>query len=718
MHAINFFNFLFLAFVALAGCSSVPRNQDLTCIASGEVERNPAQVISNHVLVPQEIYGDEVLAALDRVNEKTSAINILHFNFFTDNPGDTYPKRIANKLVEIRKRFPGIPIHVLLEGKKDLGTKGGAAERNKVTKGWLQERGIEVFDINGRNPPLSGRELGVSHTKLVQIGNEVIAGSTNLTKQSTDPSANNEMNLRIDSAAIAQKVTEYVEAVRTNPNQLVQLTAVDGDLRLLTDDLHFDALKELISSSQKGDALNLSMYQFLYRDERDAQAKEILDQLISAHQRGVAIEIFLNKAQDLATQNTEANLSVAEQLLKAGIKAVYFDSGEKISHSKYLIRTRGAERVALISSVNIYHGDFNNNHQLSWITTSTPVVDMLINYFKQQVAYDGTAISRFPLDEKTGKRYHKSADGKLVFNKPTAEKRMLRFWRGFKQDNTSLDQFRGRVNSLLIPETIEVGTGRGLQAYAPSFLPDLKPLFVPEEIAIVDYTSEEMYNAIRTTKRGRAYGPLHFAENLFARQNAHGYSSGSVVAQDYKGTVEIKTTGSAYMFGNQNLNSQEGSSVRRTILVADATEAKAIGEYIANAIQISSGLGAQGGVVLVDPKYVIWMFNLPDANASEAKVIQLDLALRQIESNSFQYFESVAVKSQDHMKTSLEPGGAITVKFDNKVKSSAENRAVIIDEIKELSPAPKAHPLKEAKNSLKPTRAAAPAKSCKDILSP
>ncbi len=704
--------------IVISGCTTVPlQPNDLFCEADFS-DRSPAQASPNHALVPQEIYGEEILRLLDGVTAKTGAIRIMHFNWFTDNREDSIPKRVAAKLVEIRKQFPNLTIEVLLESKKDLGEPRGAAERNLVTKRLLQKNGIEVIDIFGRTPPLTGREKGVSHTKLVQVGDFVLAGSTNLTMQSTRPGANNEMNLLINSKELSSSIAKYVESIKRNPGEMVELDARDADLRLLTDTLHFNELRETIRSAVKGDSLLLSMYQFLYRSEQDQQAKEIQDALIEAHRRGVNVEVYLNRAVDGATQNTDANGKVANSLFEAGITRVYLDPIDMISHSKYLIHVGATSRKAIISSVNLYHGDFNNNHQLTWVTKTTSVVDGLISYFRQQVAYEGTRITRFPVDSN-GKRN--------ILAEPAPESRMLRFWRGFKQDGVQPEAFRAAVNSKLIPATTEVGARRGLNAYLPSFYSDSKKPFIPHEIAIIDYTSEEKYNGIRTTRAGAAYGPLHFKEGLFTRENAEGFKSSSAVAGPYSGVVAIETAGSAYMFGDLNLNWQSGSVARLTILLKDSTPA-VVNDLVANIIETANRSGSRGGVVLVDAQYLIFMMNIQ--NESSFPVLQkgIEEKLSSRDQRAFEVMDLIAFKNQPSSRTSAPAGGGINVQFNAKLKSSFEAKRTVVDDVRPrgdlaLKPVPAmaVEPPVKKQNDLRgsqPARKRASGGACRDNFSP
>lgn len=643
-------------------------------------ERFPAEAKETSVvrLIPQETYGDEVLALLERKSQ--DGIAILQFNFFTDNKENTYPKRIASKLMDIRKQKPQAPILVALEGRKDAGnTDGrGASQRNAKTKKLLNGVGIDVHDVYGHSGNLQNPQAqkdGVSHTKLVMAGNEVIAGSSNLTMQSTNVGANNEMNIAVESEKIATVVLSYVNQIVTNPGQMVDLEVEDGGVRLLTDRLHFAELLGQIRTAQKGDQLGLSMYQFLYRNENDQQAKQVLEELIAAHRRGVQLEIYLNRAEDLATQNTSANLRVAELFLQEGVHKVYFDPVAKISHSKFLYRISGNEKVALISSVNIYKGDFNDNHQLTWVVKKDNLVDQLVTYFKHQIAYDGILVSRIQKNASTGLRYKIVSDNpeKTEWNPVVPSQRMLRFWRGFKQDNVSRDTFEAKVNTKLIPETIEVGSGRGLTAYLPSFFSGDKPDFIPDEVAIVGYADEEKYNAIRTTERGRKYGPLHFEEGLFAKQNAKGFSSGSLVGSIYTGEIEIKPEGRAYVLGSPDLNWQDGVTARRTLLPTRGLSSINVQQYLSSIQDGILSMGLIGAVAIVDPKYILLMFNLKDQTAAD----NLDAKITALESGVFSKLDHIILNNQMHGATDLRSGAGINVKFEYEVKP----RAVLMDTV-------------------------------------
>lgn len=108
-----------------------------------------------------------------------------------------------------------------------------------------------------------------------------------------------------------------------------------------------------------------------------------------------------------------------------------------------------------------------------------------------------------------------------------------RFWRGYKRAELSEAQFVRGLNSGFLSTTIKVGGGRGLVGYVPAILPETSPqINMPNEIALVIYSSEQTYNQIRSTPEGKAYGDSHWDYFDKAR------GSKSLVPEVYKGTIE------------------------------------------------------------------------------------------------------------------------------------------------------------------------------------
>jgi len=674
-------SFLFTVFLSSCALFDSRNNQIKDVDNVNLVERCIAQTSaeSNIHLVPQENYGEEVLSLL-RENGK-DGVFILHFNFFTDNNGDSYPKQIATELENIKKKFPKTPLVVALESKKDKDdpTGKGVAQRNSKTKMRLQKAGIMVYDVHGQSREIQtpiGKEDGVSHTKLIIVGDEIIAGSNNFTKQSTDVGANNEMNISIKSNKIANGLREYVNKIIAKPGEMVDMEIEDGNARVLTDRLHFNELISQIKLAQSGDVIGLSMYQFLYRNENDIQAKQVYEELLAAHKRGASLELFLNRADDLKTQNSEANLRVAELFLQNNVQKVYFDPEGKISHSKFFYRISKTEKISMISSVNIYRGDFNDNHQLTFIIKDDAFTEHLFSYFKQQIAYDGTLVSQIPADPVTKLRYKIiDSDGKkTAWNASLPPKRMLRFWLGFKQDDILREEFESNINKNFISETVEVGGGRGLEAYLPSFFPEEKPEFIPDEVALILYASEEQYNAIRSTERGRRYGPSHFEKGYFAKINKQGFNSGSVLGEEYQGNVEITPEKRAYVLGDFDVNWQEGVALRRTLLPIQNLTPAIVQTYLNSLVTRFDKLGIKGAVAVVDPKYLMIMFNVRDQQLAQF----VDVALDSIESNVFKKINHIILENQKQGLAYIRAGAGISVQFKSELKVRSELMAPVL----------------------------------------
>ncbi len=273
-------------------------------------------------LVPQELYYETILKLLDGVNETTKIIRILQFTFFTDNPGNSLPKQIAAKIVALKKHYPGLDIEILLEGKKDLDrTDGkGAAQRNAITKKFFEQNGIKTFPVFGiEDSQTPMKKPGVSHAKVILVDNTILAGSTNLTQQSTTIAANNEMNLLVRSPELAKTVLEFINLVKTDGSHMHALKQSDGSVEVFTDTLLFEKLGNLIDKANSGEALDISMYQFLYRDDRDVQAKVIYEKLVAARSRGAKIRVYLERTKNVDDPTNIANTRVAGLLSENGI---------------------------------------------------------------------------------------------------------------------------------------------------------------------------------------------------------------------------------------------------------------------------------------------------------------------------------------------------------------------------------------------------------------
>jgi hypothetical protein len=355
---------------------------------------------------------------------------------------------------------------------------------------------------------------------------------------------------------------------------------------MMTDDLFFNQALSLIGAASAGDSLDLTTYFFAYRTEGDAKAKRIYEEILAAQARGAKVRLYLERNSNLQVNQdiTKANLQTAKRFEDAGVTRVYLDQEDKISHAK-IIKVSGPNRnVALIGSTNIYRGDFDENHQVNFLIEHEDSIAALTAYLNQKFAYEGTRNS-------------------LLQGGHTVP--MMRFWRGYKQHEVANAEFQTKLNTLLIPELGAVGIGRGLRAYLPALFPEAKPDFLPDEVALINYASEESYDAIRSTPRGEKYGPLHFSPGLFAKEAASGLKSGSTLAEAWSGNVTI---GKAYLVGQDTLDWQDGRVELRTLLrpanMHDDDFAETVKAHITALANQANGITG-GAIVLVDGKYIM-----------------------------------------------------------------------------------------------------------------
>jgi hypothetical protein len=106
-----------------------------------------------------------------------------------------------------------------------------------------------------------------------------------------------------------------------------------------------------------------------------------------------------------------------------------------------------------------------------------------------------------------------------------------RFWRGVMLPTLNPVAFMDGLNDGLIPATIRTAAGNGLVAYQPVLTQGLKEL--PDEIALISYENEDIYNALYSTVAGKAYQNLHW--QYFSQSLSH-----SLVPTPYMGTVGIE----------------------------------------------------------------------------------------------------------------------------------------------------------------------------------
>ena len=86
----------------------------------------------------------------------------------------------------------------------------------------------------------------------------------------------------------------------------------------------------------------------------------------------------------------------------------------------------------------------------------------------------------------------------------------VRVWCGYRKGATSRGDFVRKLKTFFIPETVSCMAPFGMTAYLPVILPEHPEWFVPDEIALVFYSSQDAYRTAMKEPEGRDYGTSHW----------------------------------------------------------------------------------------------------------------------------------------------------------------------------------------------------------------
>ena len=127
-----------------------------------------------------------------------------------------------------------------------------------------------------------------------------------------------------------------------------------------------------------------------------------------------------------------------------------------------------------------------------------------------------------------------------------------RFWRGERKeaypalieycDDAKADCFVDLINQWLIPATPSYAAEKALRGYAPVLLPEELAKKYQDEFALILYSSEKDYKALRGDKKnleGSTYGPIH-GDIFESGKKGSPLSSRSLVPGKYEGMIELQ----------------------------------------------------------------------------------------------------------------------------------------------------------------------------------
>jgi hypothetical protein len=233
-----------------------------------------------------------------------------------------------------------------------------------------------------------------------------------------------------------------------------------------------------------------------------------------------------------------------------------------------------------------------------------------------------------------------------------------RFFRGVKRAELTEAQFLKALSEKFIPALPEIFGKIGLSGYLPVVPPLLKPAGFPDEIALVAYESEAVYQKIRATPQGIAYGNMHwqiFDKNLT--------QPGAAVA--LPANLAVLQSGVAYDVVNQPLDWQAGYTTfyigTRKPVVPSAEFLPWLTHHVRQFSQSFARIGLRGYVMLGTEDYEIAFVNWDSKPAFDRAMSSpfgkpiFDEAGKYLDTRMFQGTTDFAGRA--------EPGQAYLVRF-------------------------------------------------------
>lgn len=146
-------------------------------------------------------------------------------------------------------------------------------------------------------------------------------------------------------------------------------------VQILTDKNYFSTLLPMIQKAQK--EIRVSMFLFKTTSSPKNRAATLVNELIRAKKRGVAVHVLLEDSGYEKSINT-ANTDVAARLRHGGVD-VRFDSKKRTNHTKVIVID---QRYIFTGSHNLTHSALATNHEFSVMIDSMELAKETIHYLK------------------------------------------------------------------------------------------------------------------------------------------------------------------------------------------------------------------------------------------------------------------------------------------------------------------------------------------------
>lgn len=221
----------------------------------------------------------------------------------------------------------------------------------------------------------------MTHNKLFIVdGTYVLLGSSNLSRNSME--RNNETNVLIRDCAIGRFFSEYFEKLWADSEKEPGMEPFGvGAITAVTNRAYFEEVMRLFREAKV--SIEILMYGMsYYPDSPESRTSRLVDALIAAARRGVAVRVLLDKSDYNETIN-EVNDRTKKHLEAAGVK-VRWDDEHVTSHAKLIC----ADGTVVIGSYNWGYDALERRNECAVIIRDGATTKFFLKYF--DALWEGT----------------------------------------------------------------------------------------------------------------------------------------------------------------------------------------------------------------------------------------------------------------------------------------------------------------------------------------
>ncbi len=156
----------------------------------------------------------------------------------------------------------------------------------------------------------------------------------------------------------------------------------EASVRLLKDrDYVFDLIRAIDGAREE---IVVCMFLFRASGYPGSYPDRVVERLLKAAQRGVRVEVVLERSGDPAGSVDRDNEATRRRLEQGGVRT-RTDSPRRTTHTKLVVIDR---RTTFIGSHNLTHSALKTNHELSVVIDSPAVAAETLRYIRTAVLKD------------------------------------------------------------------------------------------------------------------------------------------------------------------------------------------------------------------------------------------------------------------------------------------------------------------------------------------